>query len=155
MNTWTAGLFGNWRSRARAEGTVWLARAGLDAAGNDTPFALWSGAGTGHGRDALLRAHPLLHDGVIRDGVFGRIVASGGVEWRQWRWPVLRVGRVAPAAFVDGAHAYDAPTFADPRAHVDVGVGVRLAVPGAGVIRADIARGLRDGEVAVSVGWTR
>jgi predicted double-glycine peptidase len=155
MNTWTAGVFGNWRSRARAEGTVWLARAGLDAAGTDTPFALWSGAGTGHGRDALLRAHPLLHDGAIRDGVFGRIVASGGVEWRQWRWPVLRVARVAPAAFVDIARAYDAPSFADPRAHVDVGLGLRLAVPGAGVIRADIARGLRDGEMAFSVGWGR
>jgi predicted double-glycine peptidase len=155
MNTWTAGLFGNWRSRGRAEGTVWLARAGLDAAGDDTPFGLWSGAGTGHGRDALLRAHPLLDDGVIRDGVFGRIVASGGVEWRQWRWPVLRVARVAPAAFVDAARAYDAPTFADPRAHVDVGVGLRLSVPGAGVIRADIARGLRDGTTAVSVGWGR
>jgi predicted double-glycine peptidase len=155
MNTWTAGVFGNWRSRARAEGTVWLARAALDAAGNDTPLALWGGAGTGHGRDALLRAHPLLHDGAIRDGVFGRIVASGGVEWRQWRWPMLHLGRVAPAAFVDVAHAYDAPTFADPRAHVDVGVGLRLAVPGAGAIRADVARGLRDGEVAVSVGWTR
>jgi hypothetical protein len=154
-HTWTLGLFGNWRSRARAEGNVWLARAGVDAAGNDTPFALWGGAGTGHGRDALLRAHPLLHDGAIRDGVFGRIVASGGVEWRQWRWPVVRLGRLAPAAFVDLAHAYDAPTFADARAHVDVGVGLRLAVPGAGAIRADIARGLRDGKLAVSVGWAR
>lgn len=154
-NTWTAGVFGDWRSRARAEGTVWLARAGLDAAGKDTPFALWSGAGTGHGRDALLRGHPLLHDGVIRDGVFGRAVASGGVEWRQWRWQVLRVVRVAPAAFVDAARADDAPAFADSRAHVDVGAGLRLAIPGAGVIRADVARGLRDGHMALSVGWSR
>ena len=38
----------------------------------------WSGAGTGQGRDALLRAHPLLHDGVIRDAVFGRGLVSGG-----------------------------------------------------------------------------
>ena len=153
--TWTAGLFGDWRSNARAQGTVWLARAGLDAAGEDTPFALWSGAGDGHGRSALLRAHPLLHDGVIRDGVFGRVVASGGAEWRRWRSPVLRLLRIAPAIFVDAARAYDAPAFADPRAHVDVGAGIRLAIPGAGVVRADVARGLRDGEMAVSVGWTR
>jgi hypothetical protein len=154
-NTWTAGAFGDWRSRARPVGTVWLARAGLDAAGKDTPFALWSGAGTGHGRDALLRAHPLLHDGIIRDGVFGRVVASGGVEWRQWRWAVLRVVRVAPAAFVDVARASDAPAFADPRAHLDVGAGLRVAIPGAGVIRADLARGLRDGQMALSAGWGR
>jgi predicted double-glycine peptidase len=153
--TWTVGLFAGWRSSAHAQGTVWLARAGLDAAGKDTPFALWSGAGTGHGRDALLRAHPLLHDGVIRDGVFGRAVASGGAEWRRWRSPVLRVLRIAPAAFVDVARAYDAPAFADARAHVDVGAGLRMAIPGAGVLRADIGRGLRDGEMAVSVGWTR
>ena len=153
--TWTAGLFGDWRSSARAQGTVWLARAGLEAAGEDTPFALWSGAGDGHGRAALLRAHPLLHDGVIRDSVFGRVVASGGAEWRRWRSPVLRLLRLAPAAFVDVARAYDAPAFADSRAHVDIGAGIRLAIPGAGVIRADAARGLRDGEMAVSVGWTR
>jgi outer membrane translocation and assembly module TamA len=103
----------------------------------------------------LLRAHPLLHDGVIRDGVFGRVVASGGAEWRRWRSPVLRLLRIAPAAFVDVARAFDAPQFADPRAHVDIGAGIRLAIPGAGVIRADVARGLRDGEMAVSVGWTR
>jgi predicted double-glycine peptidase len=153
--TWTAGWFAAWRSSTRPQGTVWLARAGLDAAGKDTPLALWSGAGTGHGRDALLRAHPLLHDGVIRDGVFGRVVAAGGAEWRRWRSPALRVLRIAPAAFVDVARAYDAPAFAESRAQVDVGAGVRLAIPGAGVLRADIARGLRDGEMAVSVGWTR
>jgi hypothetical protein len=153
--TWTAGLFGDWRSSARAQGTVWLARAGLEAAGEDTPFALWSGAGDGHGRAALLRAHPLLHDGVIRDGVFGRVVASGGAEWRRWRTPVLRALRIAPAAFVDVARAYDAPAFADARAHVDAGLGVRVAIAGAGVIRADVARGLRDGQMAVSVGWSR
>jgi hypothetical protein len=153
--TWTAGLFAGWRSSARTQGTVWLARAGLDAAGEDTPFALWSGAGTGHGRDALLRAHPLLHDGVIRDGVFGRVVAAGGAEWRRWRSPVLRLLRIAPAAFVDVARAYDAPAFADSRAHVDVGAGIRLAIPGAGLLRADFARGLRDGQTALSVGWSR
>ena len=32
---------------------------------------------------------------------------------------------------------------------------IAFAIPGAGVIRADLARGLRDGEMAVSVGWTR
>jgi outer membrane translocation and assembly module TamA len=67
----------------------------------------------------------------------------------------MRVLRIAPSVFVDVARAYDAPPFADSRAHVDVGVGLRVAVPGAGVLRADVARGLRDGEMALSFGWTR
>jgi hypothetical protein len=154
-DAWTAGLFADWRSRTRAPGTVWLARAGVDAAGERTPLALWAGAGTGQGRRTLLRAHPLLHDGVIRDAAFGRIVASAGAEWHRWGPPVMRVLRLAPAVFVDVARAYDAPTFADSRAHVDVGAGLRVAVPGAGVLRADVARGLRDGEMALSFGWTR
>jgi hypothetical protein len=148
-------VFSDWRSRAQALGTVWLGRASVDAAGAGTPLAFWGGAGTGQGRSALLRAHPLLHDGVIRDAVFGRVVASGGAEWRRWSAPVARVLRVAPAAFVDLARAYAAPAFADPRAHVDIGAGLRIALPGAGVLRADVARGLRDGEMAVSFGWGR
>ena len=154
-STWTGGAFADWRSNARTKGTVWIARAGFDAAGKTTPFALWSGAGTGQGRAPLLRAHPLLDDGVIRDAVFGRAVASGGAEWRRWSTPVLRVLRIAPAAFIDVARAYDVPSFADPRAHADAGIGVRLALPGAGVLRADLARGLHDGKVAFSVGFAR
>jgi hypothetical protein len=153
--TWTGSVLADWRSRAQTQGTVWLGRAGVDAAGEDTPLALWSGAGTGQGRPALLRAHPLLHDGVFRDAVFGRMVASGGVEWRRWSGPRFRVLRLAPAVFVDVARAWHAPAFADPRAQMDVGAGLRIAVPGAGVLRADLARGLRDGHTAVSFGWGR
>jgi hypothetical protein len=37
---------------------------------------------------------------------------------------------------------------------VDVGAGLRLAVPGGrGVLRVDAATGLRDGKFAVSAGW--
>jgi hypothetical protein len=63
--------------------------------------------------------------------------------------------RVAPATFVDIARAHRVPAFADRRAHVDVGAGLRIAFPGAGVLRADVARGLRDGETALSFAWTR
>jgi outer membrane translocation and assembly module TamA len=61
--------------------------------------------------------------------------------------------RVAPAAFVDGARAFRAAPFSDTRGHVDVGLGLRVALPGAGVFRADIARGLRDGNLALSFGY--
>jgi len=45
---------------------------------------------------------------------------------------------------------------ADTRALLDVGVGLRIRVPGtAGVLRADVAHGVRDGARAVSVAWQR
>jgi hypothetical protein len=36
---------------------------------------------------------------------------------------------------------------------VDCGVGIRLAAMGAGGFRIDLARGLEDRRVALSVGW--
>jgi hypothetical protein len=134
---------------------VWLARAGVEGAGAEAPLSLWPGAGTGQARDALLRAHPLLHDGAIRDGVFGRRLAYAGIEWRRWISRGFGPVRLSPAVFVDAARAGAVPAFADRRAHVDVGAGLRIAVPSAGVLRADVARGLRDGQMAVSFGWGR
>jgi len=159
---WTGGvttaalrLGGEWRSAVRNEGTVGVTRAGVDVAGQSAPFALWSGAGTGQGRDALLRAHPLLDDGVIRGGVFGRRLIHAGGEWRRWMRPGSRTWRVAPAVFVDAARATHGLPESDTRAHVDAGLGLRIGLVGAGVLRVDIARGLRDGATALSVGWTR
>jgi hypothetical protein len=149
----TAGLQTEWQSRARHEGTVWLARAGVEAASDGSPLALWPGAGTGQGRDALLRAHPLLDDGVIGHGVFGRRLAHGGVEWRRWVQPAGKPLRVAPAVFLDTARAGGGLELSDRRWHSDVGAGLRIAVPGAGVLRIDLARGLRDGSMAVSLGF--
>jgi hypothetical protein len=37
---------------------------------------------------------------------------------------------------------------------VDIGAGVRLRIPGAaGILRADVAHGIRDGGNAVTFGW--
>jgi hypothetical protein len=153
VHAWTAGIGADWRSTVRNEGDVWIARGGYDVAARSAPLALWPGAGTGQGRDVLLRAHPLLHDGIIRDGVFGRRLAHGGAEWR--RWMDTRPVRLAPAVFLDLARAGGVLAGGDPRAHLDAGAGVRIALPGAGVVRIDVARGLRDGSTALSVGWTR
>jgi peptidase C39-like protein len=145
---------GEWQSAMERSGLLWHVRAGLTTAGTSAPFALWPGAGVGQGRDSLLRAHPLLRDGIIR-GVFGRRLLHAGSEWRYWRGTVFRTLRVAPAAFVDVARAYEVPNFGDDRLHVDAGFGLRVAMPGAGVLRVDLAHGLRDGQNALSVGWTR
>lgn len=151
----TLSLDARWRSADTREGHVWDARAGLATTGSGAPFGLWSGAGTGHGRDPLLRAHPLLDDGLVRGGVFGRTLAHGGVEWRRWIRPGGKVWRVAPAVFVDVARAAHSLAAFDTRLQVDAGAGIRLNVPGAGVLRIDAGRGLRDRAMAVSAGWTR
>ena len=53
---------------------------GYDLASSHAPLALWPGAGTGPGRDHLLRAHPLLRDGIVEGPAFGRALVTGGVE---------------------------------------------------------------------------
>ena len=154
LRTWTLSVRSEWQSRARNEGAVWIARAGEDIAPRAAPLALWSGAGTGQGRDVLLRAHPLLHDGTIR-GVFGPQLSHGGAEWRQWMQPAKKPLRVAPAIFLDLARSARGIAGSDNRWQSDAGAGLRIAVPGSGVLRLDVARGLRDGRSAFSVGWGR
>jgi hypothetical protein len=155
VRTWTLGLRSEWRTTTRTDGDVWIGRAGLDIAAESAPLALWPGAGTGQGRDILLRAHPLLHDGVIRDGVIGRRVLNAGAEWRRWLSPQhARPVRLAPALFVDAARAGHVFRGADRRLHLDAGAGLRIALPGSGTVRIDLAHGIRDGATAFSVGWT-
>jgi hypothetical protein len=155
IRTATGGARGEWRTSPRNEGVVWIVRAGFDAAGRAAPLALWPGAGTGHAREFLLRAHPLLDAGVIQGGVFGRRLATAGAEWRRWTRPAALRLRIAPAVFVDIARATRGPSGFDDRSHIDTGVGLRVALPGAGVFRVDAGHGWRDGANALSVGWTR
>jgi hypothetical protein len=154
-STWTLSVRSEWRSRASNEGTVWSAHVGEDIAGSDAPLALWPGAGTGQGRDALLRAHPLIDDGIIQSGTFGRRLTHGGAEWRRWMQVPRKPIRVAPAMFVDRARASRGLGGMPQPWQSDVGAGLRLAVPGSGVFRIDFAHGLRDGRDALSVGWGR
>ena len=151
--TWTFSLRSEWRSRTQNEGEVWMARAGTDLAASDAPLALWPGAGTGHGRDVLLRAHPLLDEGIVRDGAFGRRLIHGGLESRLWLQPARKPIRVAPAVFLDAARSSRGLEPVNQPWQFDAGAGVRLAVPGSGVLRIDVAHGLRDGKNALSIGW--
>jgi hypothetical protein len=160
---WTAGpsggrptagsLTAGWRSTRAATDPRWLARAGMASASAEAPFDLWPGAGTGHARAPLLRAHPLLRDGVVQGPVFGRRLAHGTLEYQH---PLFRSlpGRVHLAGFADAARAWRRADGSASPLHVDVGIGVRLAVPGiGGSARIDVARGVRDGGTALSVGW--
>lgn len=155
LTTSAMSLRSEWRSRGGHEGQVAIVRAGIDRAGSNAPLALWPGAGTGHGRDVLLRAHPLLDDGIVTGPAFGRELVHGGFEWRRWVQPRARPVRFAPALFVDTARAFRGVNGVDGRFELDAGAGLRLAIPGSGVLRIDVARGLSDGRTAVSFGWTR
>lgn len=148
-----AGLGATWRSRRGVEGTAWTARAGVAWADPGAPRSVWPGAGTGRGRPILLRAHPLLREGVVAGPVFGPGVAHGGVEGVRWLGGPFPL-RLGLAAFVDAAAVWLAPGSERGPLHVDAGAGLRLGLPGdRGALRIDAARGLRDGAFAVSVGW--
>ena len=152
---WRAGLEakGRWPGPGSpAAGPVAIrVRAGLEGTGAEAPRMLWPGAGTGHVRRPLLRAHPLLDDGVVTGPAFGRILVHGGVE-AGVELPLGLPVSVRAAAFLDVARAWEGAT-AD-RALADAGAGLRLALPGTGGrLRVDAARGLVDGADALSVGW--
>jgi len=142
-----------WRSSARPRGLVASVRGGLAAASAHAPLDTWPGAGTGHARPALLRAHPLLEGGVVSGPVFGRRVASAGAEATAWA-PGPGPLSAGAAVFVDAARAWSRSGGGQSPAEVDVGAGLRLALPITRAhLRLDVAHGLRDGENSVSVGW--
>lgn len=142
------------RTSAAASGWVLAASAGATGVTARAPLALWPGAGDGHARPALLRAHPLLEGAAIGGPAFGRVLIHGSGEAQRWIGLALPV-RVAVAGFIDVARAARRMPFAggDPF-HVDAGLGVRVKIPGtAGTLRADVGRGLRDRATAFTIGW--
>lgn len=151
-----ADVRGRFRSKTATLGTVVLAEGGCQAATATAPLSVWPGADSGSARDVLLRAHPLLDDGIIAGSVFGRRIGFASVEAQRWLQPMARgLVRAAPAIFVDAARAARGLPSSNDRLQIDAGAGLRLAVPGSGILRLDVAHGLRDGRTAFSIGWQR
>lgn len=145
----------SWRSSTRPAPTIWKARAGIEAVSQNAPRMLWPGAGLGHARNVLLRAHPLLEDGAIDSEIFGRRLSHGGLELERWI-PTHQPVRLALVAFADLARIGRGTTSNGGAAQLDVGGGVRVDLPGqSSVLRIDIARGLVDGSFALSMGWQK
>ena len=120
---------------------------------SEAPLALWSGAGTGYGRDPLLRAHPLLDEGVVAGPVFGRTLAHGTLAREVWPWRLGPMG-IGWAVFVDVAKPWDTGRAGGNPWQVDGGLGLRLRSLGrTGQLRIDVAHGLADGNAAMSVAW--
>ena len=129
-------------------------RAGWEAVHGDTPGFIIPGAGDGNIRRPLLRAHPLIQDGMIsvRNGqIVARRLVFGTAEWTR---PLARVfvASIEGAAFVDGAYGRQLIDGRLRGRQIDAGVGLRVRAPGAPTFRLDIARGLRDGEWALTAG---
>jgi hypothetical protein len=128
---------------------------GVDRVSEAAPLALWPGAGDGHARAGLLRAHPMLDEGVIdaQQSAFGRTLTYATAEVQRWfDRPLLP--QVGVAGFVDSARATRGIAGSSTATHIDVGGGLRIRIPGAdGVLRVDVAHGIRDGANALTVGW--
>jgi hypothetical protein len=149
----TGSVSAYFRSSRREAGFVHTIQTGFDAASRQAPLPTWSGAGEGMARPHLLRAHPLLIGDVLSGPVFGQRLAYMTVESQRW-FSAPGLLRLAIAGFADVAGAARRLEGDDMLAHVDAGVGIRLRLPGAGngTVRADYARGLRDGRQAITVG---
>ena len=149
-----AGVSAAWRSTRESGASSWSLAAGFQGASVRAPLDLWPGAGTGDARAPLLRAHSLLTSGVISSPVFGRRLAHGTAEYQR-RLLTTPIGSLAAAGFADIGTAWK-PIGVEARGptHTDVGAGIRMALRGhGGVLRVDVARGLRDRRVVLSTGW--
>jgi hypothetical protein len=138
------------RTRTTSEHPRIHIHASYDWASGRAPFALWSGAGTGPARVLLLRAHPLLRDGVIHGAAFGRELLGGSV---QAETPIASLGpaKLGAAVFVDAAKVL-APTRGATL--VDIGAGLRLQPPGwRSAIRVDVATPWGSIRPHLSAGW--
>jgi hypothetical protein len=130
-------------------GRVFVAHAGGAMATVSTPSDLWFAGDTGAVRPALLRAHPIVDDGRMESDRLGRSIAHVSGEVRQW-WTIKSALHLGAAVFADAAHVARRVE-PNSRGDIDVGGGIRLALPGlAGVFRLDVGKGLHDGATAVS-----
>jgi predicted double-glycine peptidase len=152
-----AGIRAIARSSSNARGWICEGTVGADHVTRAAPRALWSGAGEGRARTTLLRAHPMLDDGIIdvtaTQTAFGRSTQYANGEALRWfTWP--STPRMALAAFVDVARSAER-TDGTSIVYADVGAGLRIRIPGVGkTLRVDFAHSLKDKAKAVTVGFT-
>jgi predicted double-glycine peptidase len=146
-----------WRTAGAPEIWGYDVSLGVSRVSDDAPLSLWGGAGEGRARPVLLRAHPLLEGGVIDltpASTFGRTLRFASAEAQRWL-PKPALVRVAIAGFVDVAQATRRIDGTTGPVQTDAGGGIRIRIPGApGLLRLDIAHGLRNGANALTVGWT-
>ena len=140
-----------WRSN-RSALPPFAGLLGVTLVSDDAPLAVWPAAGTGgSGRGALLRAHPLHEHGIVTSENFARRLMYFTFEHQR---PLAfgPAGKTAVVAFVDAGRAWGGLPGRPRRVNVDIGTGVRYGSD-SGMVRFDVAFGLRDQQWAVSAGW--
>jgi hypothetical protein len=147
-----AGLAVRGRSSVTQRGTILVGWGGVQATSHAAPLDIWPSGDTGHARDSLLRAHPLIEKGRLDVERAGRSLVNGSIEVQHWR-PSAGPARLGGAIFVDSAITARRRS-AGARVDVDAGIGARVGIARVpGVLRVDVAKGLRDGAAALSVSF--
>jgi hypothetical protein len=137
------------QSRTDDRGLTFIALGGGGVASASTPADVWFAGDTGNVKQTLLRAHPVIDDGMLRSDRLGKRIVHFSGEVRQW-WNIRSAVRVGAAAFADAARV-GRRVQSDSQVDVDLGAGLRLGVPGlSGIFRLDVGKGLRDGATVLS-----
>jgi hypothetical protein len=119
-------------------------------ASDATPVDEMFAPGTASETDLPLRAHRQKYDGILGRTPIAREVALANVEWRQ-RFIRRKRFQAGYVLFYDGAAMRRTARNVDETLH-DVGIGLRLAVEGRLLLRADWGHGLSDGKNALTFG---
>jgi hypothetical protein len=135
----------------RIEPNVLAARLRLGWGGNAVPLDEMFAPGGSPDMELPLRAHRQTTSGALGAAPIGRSLVLGNVEWRKrliGSGPVP-VGLVL---FYDGAWIGRETNGQGASALHDVGIGLRIALPGSGILRVDAGHGLTDGKNAIFIG---
>jgi hypothetical protein len=131
------------------ERSVLAAQVQGGIAGSSMPVDQQFAPGGSPDMELPLRAHPQDRDGALGATPLGRSLALVNLEWRR---------RLVHTALLSGGIVffYDAGRIAraipGPRSFHDIGLGLRLTLPGAPIVRVDYGHGLTDGAHALFFG---
>jgi hypothetical protein len=132
------------------EGSVLAAQLSVGTSAADTPFDEAFAVGASPQMELPLRGHRQAVDGILGVTPLARHVVLGNLEWRR---RVLDRGpfKLGVVLFTDLAWLGD--VFEGSRTSLqDVGFGLRMAIPGTGILRIDYGRGLPDATDTLSIG---
>ena len=136
--------------QARIEPSVLAARLRFGWNSAETPVDEMFAPGGSPDMELPLRARRQAPGGVLGATPLGRSLVLGNLEWRRrlvGSGP-LQLGAVL---FYDGAWVGRTVSGGDGVFH-DVGAGLRIALPGSGIVRIDFGHGLADGKNAIFIG---
>lgn len=138
------------REETRIERSVLAARVRAGWEGTGAPVDEMFAPGGSPDMELPLRAHRQAPSGILGTTPLGRSLLLANLEWRR---RLVGSGPVPVGAvlFYDGAWVGRTAAGGNAALH-DVGAGLRIGLPGAGVLRIDLGHGLADGKSALFIG---